>query len=346
MRNKLDRLWGLVFLAVPVACVWIFVAAPERGWWFPDDVSAKGFELDKLFMMILAITGIAFVITQAILVYVVFVYSGRVKGHKAKFVHTHHGLEMAGAGLVTVILLIVALVQIGDWEKRKYWNDENQAALANNNAVTIGVEARQFEWRITYPGKDGLLRTPDDIHGLNKLHIPADRPVLIKLTSTDVLHSFFLPNFRVKQDAVPGMEINVWFEAKGDLGASSKPWDLVCAELCGWGHYKMKGAVIVHPTASATVSLTGQAALLEAVVVTRTEELSELEETLSELDSESDAAAQRQKLESDRDNAQTKLSGAKRDLALTETRLRLGMDKTWETWLEEAWAAQEATTLE
>ena len=342
MRNKLDKLWSLLFLAVPVYCVWIFVVAPQYGWWFPEDVSAKGFELDKLFNMILAITGIAFVITQAILVFSVFTYSGGVRGHKAKFIHSNHLIEWGGAGLVTIILIIVALVQIGDWEKRKYWNDENQAALAADNAVTIGVEARQFEWRITYPGQDGKLGTPDDIRGLNTLHVPIDRPVLVKLTSADVLHSFFLPNFRVKQDAVPGMEINVWFQARGDRAGH---WDLVCAELCGWGHYKMKGAVVVHPAAPNT-ELSNRVTSTKASVEEQSEALAELNETLSDLEEGDDAAAQRQKLEQDRAAALKNLNAAKQDLARTETSLKLGVDKTWETWLEEAWAAQEATTLE
>jgi cytochrome c oxidase subunit 2 len=73
---------------------------------------------------------------------------------------------------------------------------------------------------------------------VNDLHLPVDEDVLVQLKSMDVLHSFFLPNLRVKQDAVPGMKIPVWFKAK-----ETGEYDLVCAELCGWGHYKMKGRV-------------------------------------------------------------------------------------------------------
>ncbi|NBW86623.1 MAG: cytochrome c oxidase subunit II, partial [Planctomycetia bacterium] len=78
----------------------------------------------------------------------------------------------------------------------------------------------------------------DDLFLTNDLHVPVDEDVLIQLKSMDVLHSFFLPHVRIKQDAVPGMKIPVWFKARQE-GA----FDIVCAELCGWGHYKMKGRV-------------------------------------------------------------------------------------------------------
>jgi len=76
---------------------------------------------------------------------------------------------------------------------------------------------------------------------VNDLHIPKDQDVLMHLKSMDVLHSFFVPQLRVKQDAVPGMSIPVWYKA-----VKNGNYDLVCAELCGWGHYKMKGRITVE----------------------------------------------------------------------------------------------------
>ena len=109
---------------------------------------------------------------------------------------------------------------------------------------TVEVVARQFEWRLRYPGRDNMLGTRDDLFLTNDLHLPVDEDILIQLKSMDVLHSFFLPNFRIKQDAVPGMKIPVWFKAT-ETGA----FDIVCAELCGWGHYKMKGRVTIESRA-------------------------------------------------------------------------------------------------
>ena len=103
------------------------------------------------------------------------------------------------------------------------------------------VTGRQFEWRIRYAGKDEQVGTFDDVFDVNELHIPVDEEVVFIIKSEDVLHSFFLPNVRIKQDVVPGMKQYVWFKAN-----RTGKYDIVCAELCGWGHYKMRGRLIVE----------------------------------------------------------------------------------------------------
>ena len=94
-----------------------------------------------------------------------------------------------------------------------------------------------------YPGPDGKLNTQDDLFTVNDLHFVKNRTALIYLKSSDVIHSFFLPQMRIKQDAVPGLTIPVWFDAD-----TAGKYDLACAELCGWGHYKMRANVTVHET--------------------------------------------------------------------------------------------------
>jgi cytochrome c oxidase subunit 2 len=94
-----------------------------------------------------------------------------------------------------------------------------------------------------YAGPDGRLNTEDDLHTVNDLHFVKNAQTLIYLKSKDVLHSFFLPQMRIKQDAVPGLTIPVWFDSD-----TAGQFELVCAELCGWGHYKMRGKVTVHET--------------------------------------------------------------------------------------------------
>ena len=93
------------------------------------------------------------------------------------------------------------------------------------------------------PARTASCDTADDLHTVNDLHFVKDQTALIHLKSTDVIHSFFLPQMRIKQDAVPGMTIPVWFDAD-----TAGHYELVCAELCGWGHYKMRGNVTVHET--------------------------------------------------------------------------------------------------
>jgi cytochrome c oxidase subunit 2 len=112
------------------------------------------------------------------------------------------------------------------------------------------VTARQFQWMIRYPGPDRKLGTLDDLHTVNDLRFVKDTPTVIYLKSQDVLHSFFLPQFRIKQDAVPGLTIPVWFDADTATAQTQtgRPYELACAELCGWGHYKMRGTVTVYET--------------------------------------------------------------------------------------------------
>ena len=111
--------------------------------------------------------------------------------------------------------------------------------------------AEQFAWNVSYPGPDGLVDTADDIRTINQLHLPVGVPVRINLRAKDVLHSFFVPEFRLKQDAVPGMENSVWVEA-----TKAGQYEIRCAELCGLGHYRMKGFVTTEPLADFETWLT------------------------------------------------------------------------------------------
>ena len=133
------------------------------------------------------------------------------------------------------------------------WQRYRMISKFNTNAMShplAEVTARQFEWRIRHPSPDRHFHNqaevddwlarpkPDDLYTVNDLHMPSGKPVVIHLRTEDVLHSFFIPDVRVKQDAVPGMVIPVWFDS-----VRSGHFDLVCAELCGWGHYKMRGRI-------------------------------------------------------------------------------------------------------
>ena len=107
--------------------------------------------------------------------------------------------------------------------------------------MPIEIHAKQFEWNVTYPGADGKIGTADDFTVRGQLHVPVNRPTVATLTSEDAIHSFFVPAFRIKQDAVPGMHIRVWFQP-----TKTGEYELGCAELCGLGHYRMRAVVTVH----------------------------------------------------------------------------------------------------
>lgn len=249
--SKAKLLWASLFLAVSAACVAVCVISPAHGWWLPADHSTFGKKVDDLFNMILVITSVAFIGVQVVLAYFMWKYGDEGQPRRGLFVHGHHQLEVIWTVIPATILVIIAVLQWGTWLEIKRpanFPDEVKKRLETNEPFAE-VLAGQFEWRITYPGKDGKLGTRDDVHVLNNFHIPQNVPILIRLRSRDVLHSFYLPNFRLKQDAVPGMSIPVWFQSKPDTvpeGKDTETFNLMCAELCGWGHYKMKGALTVH----------------------------------------------------------------------------------------------------
>jgi len=228
------RFWSLLFALVPILGIAMFVAAPIYGVWLPKDASTDGWAVDQLFYLILGITGVVFVGAEAAIFWFMWRYEHAANSAPARFVHGSHTLEIVWTIIPAAVLLFLAFYQMNAWADAKMRKPRI--------SPTVEVSGRQFEWRLRYPGVDGKLGTRDDLFLVNDLHLPAGEKALVILKSMDVLHSFFLPNLRVKQDAVPGSAIPVWFEP-------SEPgtYDLACAELCGWGHYKMQGRVTIEP---------------------------------------------------------------------------------------------------
>jgi cytochrome c oxidase subunit 2 len=240
------RYWSILFALAAVFAVGAFLYAPfSADWWLPNPpdnyhhvISTFGREIDSLFVIILWITGIVFIGTQVALVWAAYKFVDR-PGRVATYFHGSQRLEVIWTIIPSAILVFIALYQMGTWAEIKF------RSAAPKVQPLAEITARQFQWVMRYPGPDGKLHTPDDLYTVNDLHFVKGRTALIYLRSTDVLHSFFLPQLRIKQDAVPGLTIPVWFDAD-----TAGKYELVCAELCGWGHYKMRGNVRVHATQS------------------------------------------------------------------------------------------------
>ncbi|MSR57426.1 MAG: cytochrome c oxidase subunit II [Planctomycetaceae bacterium] len=234
----MNRFWCFFFTgAAALAVLFCIVGSgPTYRWWFPGpSISPLGAQIDDLFYLILVITTVTFIGVNAILGYVLWKY-GSGKPRRSDFSHGSHTLEVVSSIVTAGVLLFIALYQMDVWYRYRVKSTFDREAVAHPVAE---VTARQFEWRIRYPGPGKTLEDtpqPTDLYTVNDLHVPSGKPVLIKLRSEDVLHSFFLPHLRIKQDAVPGLVIPVWFQAD-----KTGIYDLVCAELCGWGHYKMRG---------------------------------------------------------------------------------------------------------
>ena len=201
--------------------------------WLPENVSTYGKDIDRLFYLIYYITGATFLLVAVAMVAFLILYRHR-EGRRARYTHGNTTLEIIWTIVPAVILVVLSFMSQATWG-----NIKGHMPPAD---VHVQVTAKQFNWEVTYPGPDGKLGTEDDLEMENEVHVPVNKVVIVHLKSKDVIHSFFLPNFRLKQDAVPGREIQAWFQA-------TKPgrYELPCAELCGFGHSGMRGWVYVHP---------------------------------------------------------------------------------------------------
>ena len=206
-------------------------------WRLPPNVSTYGGEIDSMFHLIAWITIVVFFLVEILIVVFLFRYRGR-PGRTAKYTHGNSRMEILWTTATALIVLFIGVISRGLWLEIKDPRHFPQPGLE------LIVTAKQFEWNVTYPGADNQLGTADDFVRRNQLHVPVDVPVRITLQSEDVIHSFYLPQLRLKQDAVPGMHIPAWFEA-----TLPGEYTVGCAELCGLGHYRMKGALTVHSAA-------------------------------------------------------------------------------------------------
>jgi cytochrome c oxidase subunit II len=246
--NRLfDRLWSIFFLLVPILGVAVFVWAmadawPMRGHWLPENVNEHGVVIDNLFLFILILTGVIFVATGLVLFWFLWKYAASSNPEPVKYSHGSHALEVVWSILPAATLLFIAIYQMNAWADAKM---RRPTIIEGGQEVPkppiVEVTGRQFEWRMRYAGEDGIIGTPDDVFTVNELRLPAFEDVVITIKTEDVLHSFFLPNLRIKQDLVPGMKQYVWFRP-----TRTGTYDIVCAELCGWGHYKMRGELVLE----------------------------------------------------------------------------------------------------
>lgn len=203
--------------------------------WFPHDISTFGPRIDNIFLLIFWITVLTWLgVTVAMIVFMVK-YRHR-PGHKAEYIEGNNRLEILWTTATAVIMIALGLMS------RSTWADIKEKGPPGE--MFYKVTAKQFNWEITYPGPDGKLGTKDDVTVENEFHVPVNKVIRLELESKDVIHSFFVPNMRLKQDAVPGRTINVWFEA-----LESGQYEIPCAELCGFGHSGMKGNLTVQSQA-------------------------------------------------------------------------------------------------
>jgi cytochrome c oxidase subunit 2 len=238
----------------------------------PVQASTHAAELDNMTVIVHWLMLVLFVGWGAFFIYVLFRFragahpKASYTGAKGKIAK---GTEV-GVAIVEVILLLFYAIPA--------WATRVSAFPAESQALVVRVTAEQFSWNVHYPGPDGQFgrreisrvasdnplgldrndpAAKDDITTVNQLNVPIDRPVLVQLASKDVIHSFGLFEMRVKQDAIPGMEIPVWF-TPNRLGQ----YEIACSQLCGIGHFRMRGFVTVMSDADFRNFLAEEAKLL------------------------------------------------------------------------------------
>jgi cytochrome c oxidase subunit 2 len=228
-------------------------------WWFPTAISEHGPAYDRQFILTIIVVGIAFVAAQVALGIAVWRFrdTGDGSGARAVYSHGNNRMEILWTGVTAVIFITLALLG-----QRVWWNLHMIDAPANANRVR--VTAQQFQWNFHYAGPDGKFGRTDprkisdesiNYVGLDStdpasaddsvtqtLVTAVNRPVELNLTSRDVTHSFWVPQLRFKQDAVPGLDVKVHFTPQ-----AAGQYEIACAELCGQQHYKMRSYMLVVP---------------------------------------------------------------------------------------------------
>ncbi len=279
--------------------LWAMLTAPTLAWaqtapetfgrptTVPVNVFDGSASTDTMFNFVTWLT--LSVLVAVLITLVIFAVKYRYQpGRRSIFIHGNNALESVWTLIPTIILAVIAVLSQDSWSQMK-----NPPVNPPDEPIRVRIIAMQFKWFFQYPGPDGEFgrldvtrmnikssdvkeqagldptdpASADDII-VGQLVVPKDRTVIADMISIDVIHSFFLPNFRIKQDAVPGMTTRVWlrsnktsaevvgtnpnqplatYTADGEevVITDAKPFDIVCAELCGNGHYTMRGLLYV-----------------------------------------------------------------------------------------------------
>lgn len=269
----MQKLWGLLFGVVLAAAFVLTVVSSQVGWWLPHPASSYAADIDNLFSLILWVVAFFFVLTEAVLVYAMIRFA-QAPGRKAEYTHGNHRLELFWTFVPGVILIMLALFQIKVWASIKYPTHMAEA-IETEDFLQLDVTMRQWEYRVRYPSPERYAgwftnrdsarddyakkfpERPDDIPVVNDIHCVKGQKVLMHLRTRDVIHAVFLPQIRLKQDALPGRTIPSWFEAtEANYRLENGQWvedrnrvfDLVCTQYCGSRHSMMRGKLYVHPT--------------------------------------------------------------------------------------------------
>ena len=226
--------------------------------WMPPDYSAHGHTIDDLIVFTHWLMLVLFIFWGAYFLYVLYRFRAS-KNPKASYSgmrsHWSTWSEVSVAVVEVILLVGFSIPAWSRWARRP---------SRENNPLEVRIIAEQFAWNVHYPGKDGVFgraeskfvtstnpvgldpddpKGKDDIVSLNNLHLEVNRAAILHIRSKDVIHSFKLPVMRTEQDAIPGMDVPIHFTPIRTT--NGERWEVACAQLCGLGHYRMRGQLFV-----------------------------------------------------------------------------------------------------
>jgi len=288
---------AVILLLVVVGTVVFHFWSP---WWWTEIASNWGY-VDDTIIVTFWITGVVFVAILLFVVYCLFRYRYK-EGRRAEYEPENKKLEWWLTGLTTVGVAAMLTPGLFVW---------GQFVSVPDDAVEVEVLAQQWQWTYRLPGEDGVMGTSDtrditfenpfgvnpvDVNGQDdvlvdsdELHLQLDQPVKMLLRSIDVLHDFYVPQFRAKMDMVPGAVTFYWLTP-----TRTGTFDVLCFELCGVGHYAMRGTVVVdeesdyrawveeHPTFAETMAEARNGTANEPKLVLNDDEAAPVERALAQ----------------------------------------------------------------
>lgn len=268
-NNKINAFLLLGFLVFGLIGVWYCNDLYYGKTLFPQgSASVEGESIDTMFMITVVITGIVFFITQILLFWFSFKY--QQKDDRKAYYYAHSTkLELIWTTIPAIVLCVLVVFGLRFWFKI--------TGDAPKDAIVVEVTGRQFGWEFRYPGGDKVLgkkdykltkganslgvdfndpASLDDIHVSGTMHIPVGKPIKMVIHAQDVIHDVGLSHFRLKMDAVPGIPTTQWFtpkittaDMKKKTGNPDFTFEISCDQMCGKGHFSMRGVIIVESEA-------------------------------------------------------------------------------------------------
>jgi cytochrome c oxidase subunit 2 len=265
-NNKINAFMLISFLVLGLAGVWWCNDMFYSKTLFPQGAASDhGEKIDLMLYITIGVTGAVFIITQILLFWFAFKYQEK-DDRKAYYFPHNTKLELIWTTVPAIFLTVLVVFGL------KYWF--KMTGEAPKDAIVVEVTGHQFAWEFRYPGADKILgkkdykltkganslgvdfndpASLDDIHVGATMHIPVGKPVKLVINAQDVIHDVGLAHFRLKMDAVPGIPTTMWFtplytteEMKVKTGNTNFTYEISCDQMCGKGHFSMRGVIIVE----------------------------------------------------------------------------------------------------